>query len=158
MNQKNLLKIVVIASILYFIWLFIVALNETMNGSKILLSLKTWSLIGVVVYVFFLFIEIMVYITTPKKETKEIKLVSEVIKKIVCNSCHTTFTITDTGVRPMKYVCPNCGKEGVLRGKKVKGIVKTITCSSCGDKFEIIDTGERPLTYQCPSCHYEGVV
>ena len=158
MNQKNLLKIVVIASILYFIWLFIVALNETMNGSKILLSLKTWSLIGVVVYVFFLFIEIMVYITTPKKETKEIKLVSEVIEKIVCNSCHTTFTITDTGVRPMKYVCPNCGKEGVLRGKKVKGIVKTITCSSCGDKFEIIDTGERPLTYQCPSCHYEGVV
>ncbi|KAA0001774.1 MAG: hypothetical protein FE048_04925 [Thermoplasmata archaeon] len=158
MSHKNLLKIIVIASIIYFIWLFIVALNETMYGEKILISLKMWSIIGVLLYILFLIIEILLYITTPKKEAREIKIVSEVIKKVVCSHCHATFTISDTGVRPLKYTCPNCGKEGVLRGKRVKGIVKSITCSNCGNVFDVFDTGEKPLSYECPACHYQGVV
>ena len=158
MNQKNLLKVIVIVSIIYFIWLFIVAMQEAMKGGVILFSLKIWSIVGIILYIFFLLVELLVYISTPKAEGKEIKIVSEVIKKVVCSQCHTTFTITDTGVRPLRYTCPNCGKEGVLRGKRVKGVAKRITCDNCGNEFDILDTGEKPLTYVCPSCHYEGVV
>jgi len=158
MKQKNLLKTIVIISIIYFIWLFIVALNETMYGGKILFSLKMWSVIGILLYILFLIIEILLYVTMPKKERREIKLISEVIKKVVCSNCHATFTISDTGVRPLKYTCPVCGKEGVLRGKRVKGAVKSITCSNCGNVFDVFDTGEKPLSYECPSCHYQGVV
>ncbi|HEC75785.1 MAG TPA: hypothetical protein ENI33_00805 [Thermoplasmatales archaeon] len=158
MKQKNLLRIIVIISIIYFIWLFIDALNEVMNGTKLLLSLKTWSIIGVVIYIVFLVVEIILYFATPQEKIKEIKLVSPALKKIVCSNCKTTFTISDDGIRPVYYACPNCGKEGVIKGKKIEGISKLITCSNCDKIFEIIDTGDRPLTYECPSCHFRGDV
>ncbi|HHF56165.1 MAG TPA: hypothetical protein ENL42_04535 [Thermoplasmatales archaeon] len=158
MNQKNLLKVIVIVSIIYFIWLFIVAMQQARGGGEILFPLKIWAIAGIILYIFFLLVELIVYATTPKTEGKEIKIVSEVIKKVMCSQCHTTFTISDTGVRPLKYTCPNCGKEGVLRGKRVKGVARHITCSNCGNEFDVLDTGEKPLTYVCPSCHHEGVV
>ena len=98
------------------------------------------------------------YITAPREEEEEIKIVSEAIKKIVCSNCKTVFTIRDTGVRPLKYKCPNCGMEGVLRGKSVKGKRISVQCDKCGNEFEIFDTGERPLIYRCPVCHYQGEV
>lgn len=158
MKQKNTLRIIVIISIIYFIWLFIDALYEVMNGTKLLLSLKTWSIIGVVIYIIFLVMEILMYLASSEEKIKEVKLVSPALKKIVCSNCKTTFTISDEGIRPIYYVCPNCGKEGVIKGKKIEGISKLITCSNCDKIFEIIDTGERPLTYECPSCHFRGDV
>ncbi len=158
MKQKDALKIIVLFAILYFIWLFVVALNEVMNGGTLLLELKMWAIIGVVLYALFLLVEVVMYLTVPKEESREIKLVSEAITRVMCSNCKTTFTISDTGVRPMPYTCPNCGKEGALKGKKVEGSKMNVTCPECSASFEIMDTGERPLTYECPYCHHHGVV
>ncbi len=158
MKPNNLLKAIVILAVIYFLWLFIVAIKDVMGGDGILLTLKTWSIIGIAFYILLLIVEIMVYAFTPREEAEEIKVVTEAIKQVTCSNCKTVFNITDTGVRPLKYTCPNCGMEGVLRGKKVEGIKRTITCESCQNNFEIIDTGEKPLKYVCPVCHYEGEI
>ena len=158
MKQNNLLKAIVILAVIYFLWLFIVAIKDVMGGDGILLTLKTWSIIGAAFYIILLVVEILVYALTPQEEAEEIKVVAEAIKQVTCSNCKTIFNITDTGVRPLKYTCPNCGMEGVLRGKKVEGIKRTITCDSCQNNFEVIDTGEKPLRYVCPVCHYEGAI
>jgi len=155
--NKNLLKAIVIVALLYLIWLVVAAYFE-MEGNKILLSLKYWSLIGVILYVIFLILEIIVYLKSSKKEREEIKIISEALKKVMCSDCKTVFLVSDTGVRPLRYTCPNCGKEGVLRGKTVEGKARKIVCENCNVEFEIFDTGERPLSYSCPNCHFEGVV
>ena len=154
--NKNLLKIIVIVSLVYLAWLILVAFYE-IKGVEILLSLKYWSIIGIILYASFLFIEFLIYMTPPAKR-EEIKIVSEALKKVMCSDCKTIFLISDTGVRPLRYTCPNCGKEGVLRGKTVEGKARKIVCENCNVEFEIFDTGERPLSYSCPNCHFEGVV
>ncbi len=158
MDRKILLKAIFVISLLYFIWLIVAAANESFWNYNLYLSFKTWSIIGIIVYAAFIVIEVLLYVTAPKEEEEEIKIVSEAIKKIVCSNCKTVFTIRDTGVRPLKYKCPNCGMEGVLRGKNIKGKRLAIECDKCGSDFEIFDTGERPLKYKCPTCHYEGVL
>ena len=158
MDRKTLLKAIFVISLLYFIWLIMAVANETFWSYNLYLSFKTWSIIGIIAYAAFIIIEVLLYITSPKEEEEEIKIVSEAIKKIVCSNCKTVFTIRDTGVRPLKYKCPNCGMEGVLRGKSVKGKRLAIECDKCGNEFEIFDTGERPLKYKCPVCHYQGVL
>ena len=158
MDKKTILKIIMVISLLYFIWLILASTNEVFFKYNIYLSLKSWSLIGITIYSFFIAIESIIYISQPKEEEEEIKIVSEAIKKIVCSNCKTLFTIKDTGVRPLKYKCPNCGMEGVLRGKSIKGKSIKISCDKCGNEFEIFDTGERPLNYECPVCHNKGVV
>ncbi|MCD6572786.1 MAG: hypothetical protein J7K95_01660 [Thermoplasmata archaeon] len=158
MDRKTLLKAIFVISLLYFIWLIMAVANETFWSYNLYLSFKTWSIIGIIAYAAFIIIEVLLYITAPKEEEEEIKIVSEAIKKIVCSNCKTVFTIRDTGVRPLKYKCPNCGMEGVLRGKSVKGKRLAIECDKCGNEFEIFDTGERPLKYKCPVCHYQGVL
>ena len=158
MDRKTLLKAIFVISLLYFIWLIMAVANETFWSYNLYLSFKTWSIIGMIAYAAFIIIEVLLYITAPKEEEEEIKIVSEAIKKIVCSNCKTVFTIRDTGVRPLKYKCPNCGMEGVLREKSVKGKRLAIECNKCGNEFEIFDTGERPLKYKCPVCHYQGVL
>ena len=158
MKKIGMLKAVVILAVIYFLWLFIVAVNDALGGGGILVDLKTWSLIGIALYAILLIVELMVYFLIPGEEKEEIKVVSEVIKQVTCSNCNTVFKISDTGVRPLKYTCPNCGMEGVLRGKKVEGVKKIITCESCSNSFEVLDSGERPLKYICPICHYEGEI
>ncbi len=158
MDKKNVSMAIMIISLLYFIWLVVVAANETMLHANMYLSLKEWSIIGIAIYIIFLAIEGAIYLSEPKEEEREIKLISPAIKKIVCSNCKTVFTIKDTGVRPLKYTCPNCGMEGVIRGKNVKGKTRIIECEECGERFEIFDTGERPLHYECPFCHHKGVI
>lgn len=158
MERDTLAKIIVVVSIVYFIWLIFVASNEMYFKINLLLSLKIWSIIGIVVYALFFIIEIIIYKGKPKKGAREIKIVSEALKKVACNNCNTTFTISDTGVRPLKYTCPNCGKEGVLKGRAIKGRIKEIVCSNCKNRFEIFDSGQRPLSYMCPNCHFEEVL
>ncbi len=158
MKKIGLLKTVVILAVIYFLWLFIVAVNDAMGGNGILLRLKTWSFIGIALYAILLIVEIMIYFLYPGEEKEEIKVVAEAIKQVTCSNCKTVFKISDTGVRPLKYTCPNCGMEGVLRGKRVEGVKKIITCESCQNSFEVIDTGEKPFKYVCPVCHYEGAI
>ena len=158
MKKIGILKAIVILAVVYFLWLFIVAVNDALGGSDIVVDLKTWSFIGIALYAVMLATELMVYVLYPEEEKDEIKVVSEAIKQVTCSNCNTVFKISDTGVRPLRYTCPNCGMEGVLRGKKVEGIKKVITCESCHNNFEIIDTGVRPLKYVCPVCHYEGAI
>ncbi len=158
MSQKNLLKLIIIISITYFIWLAIVTINEIKFGYNLLLSLKSWSIIGMAIYILFLILEIIIYISTPKKEIKEIKIVSEALKKVFCSNCKTTFTISDTGVRPLRYTCPNCGMEGVLKGRTTEGRRLKVICQNCNNEFEIFDTGEKPLIYECPNCHSKGEI
>ena len=157
MEKKIISKTMFMASLLYFIWLIIAAVNESSLKYNMYLSLKTWSIIGIVLYLVFIAIEIIFYLSQPHEE-KEVKIVTEAIKKVVCSNCKTTFTIKDTGVRPLKYTCPNCGMEGVLRGKNIKGKKINILCEKCHNEFEVFDTGERPLAYECPVCHYKGVL
>lgn len=158
MKRKIILNLIVLFAILYFIWLFIVALVETMNSTIILIELKIWALIGVIIYIFFLMLELALYFTSPIKEEKEYKLISDTITRVMCSNCKTTFTISDNGIRPMAYICPNCNREGALKGNTTEGFQIVITCSRCETDFEIFDTGDRPLSYECPSCHFEGVV
>ena len=158
MNQKKILNLIVLLAILYFLWLFIVALNEIIRETTLLLDLKMWAIIGVVVYAIFLIIEILLYLTRTKEESREIKLVSDVETKVMCSYCKTTFMISDSGIRPIGYTCPHCGKDGALKGKKIEGTKFVISCSQCHDAFEIVDTEERPLKYECPHCHHQGDV
>ncbi|MCD6474143.1 MAG: hypothetical protein J7K47_04475 [Thermoplasmata archaeon] len=158
MDRKTTIRVIFVVSLLYFIWLILVAANDSFWSYDLYLSFKGWSIIGSVIYAAFIIIEVLLYITAPREEEEEIKIVSEAIKKIVCSNCKTVFTIRDTGVRPLKYKCPNCGMEGVLRGKSVKGKRISVQCDKCGNEFEIFDTGERPLIYRCPVCHYQGEV
>jgi predicted RNA-binding Zn-ribbon protein involved in translation (DUF1610 family) len=155
--------VIAFISLLYFIWLMVVLLKErgyVLAGTDLFLSLKEWAIIGIILYAIFLVMEIFYYLSTPKeeKEVGGIKLVSSVTKKVVCSNCNTVFTITDTGVRPLRYTCPNCGEPGVLRGKTAEGVRKSITCDECEHTFEVYDTGERPLKYECPKCHFEGII
>ena len=158
MNKKSVSKAVVIVSFIYFIWLIVASAAEVFGGIKIFFSLKEWSIIGIFIYIVLLLIEVYVYFTIPEKKTKEMKIVSEVMKKVVCSECKTKFTISDTGVRPLPYTCPNCGKEGTLRGKVIEGKSRFVTCSNCQNEFEIFDTEERPLYYECPQCHFKGAI
>ncbi len=32
-----------------------------------------------------------------------------------CSACRETFTLLDTGERPLRHACPHCGRSGVLR-------------------------------------------
>ncbi|MEA2054069.1 MAG: hypothetical protein U9O96_02970 [Candidatus Thermoplasmatota archaeon] len=155
--------VITFISLIYFMWLMVVVLKERgyiLPNADLFLSLREWAIIGIILYAVFLIIEIFYYLSTPKKEegAEGIKLVSAVIKKVFCNNCNTVFSITDTGVRPLRYTCPNCGGEGALRGKIAEGIRKNIKCGRCENLFEIYDTGERPLKYECPECHFEGAV
>lgn len=34
-----------------------------------------------------------------------------------CPNCKETFTLLDTGQRPLKHACPHCGRQGVLNEK-----------------------------------------
>ncbi len=158
MNKKNLLKLIIVLAIIYFIWLSIVILNEIKFNYNLILPLKIWSIIGIFLYAIFLLSEILIYLTLPKKEIEEIKIVSEALKKVFCNNCKTVFNISDTGVRPLKYECPNCGMEGVLRGKVAEGKILKVLCKNCGNEFEIFDVGEKPLIYECPNCHVKGEI
>jgi len=157
MGKKIVLKVIFVASLLYFIWLIMAAVNESFLKYNMYFSIKTWSIIGIALYLIFILIEAIFYLSQPHEE-KEVKIVTEAIKKVVCSNCKTTFTIKDTGVRPLKYTCPNCGMEGVLRGKNLKGKKMNVLCEKCHNEFEIFDTGERPLAYECPVCHYKGVL
>jgi len=150
-------------SLLYFLWLMVAVLKDRgyiLSGTDIFLSLKEWAIIGIILYAVFLIAEIFYYLSTQKEEkgAEGIKLVSAVTKRVVCSNCNTVFTITDTGVRPLRYTCPNCGMEGALRGKTAEGIRRHIKCEGCENEFEIYDTGERPLKYECPKCHFEGTI
>jgi len=154
---------ITLISLLYFAWLMVVVLKERgyiLAGTNLFLSLKEWAIIGIILYAIFLVVEIFYYLSSSKekKEVEGIKLVSAVTKKIVCSNCNTVFNITDTGVRPLRYTCPNCGEVGVLRGKTAEGIRRSIICDECKNTFEVYDTGERPLKYECPSCHFEGTI
>lgn len=158
MKRKTILNVIVILAILYFFWLFIVALAETMNGTTLLLELKLWAIIGVIIYILFLAVELILYFTAPIKEGTKYQPISETATRVMCSNCKTTFTISDTGVRPMAYTCSNCNKKGTLKGNTIECSQVFITCSRCDTDFDIIDTGNRPLSYECPSCHFEGVV
>ncbi len=155
--------VITFISLIYFMWLMVVVLKEKgyiLSGTNLFLSLVEWAIVGTIIYAVFLIIEIFYYLSIPreKKMAEGIKLFSAVTKRVVCSSCNIVFTITDTGVRPLRYTCPNCGGEGVLRGKTAEGERKEIKCEKCENSFEIYDTGERPLKYECPSCHFEGTV
>jgi len=165
MGKEKARGVAVIAfvSLLYFLWLMVVVLKDRgyiLSDTNIFLSLKEWAIIGTVLYAIFLIVEIFYYLSAPGEEggAEGIKLVSAVSKKIVCSNCNTVFTITDTGVRPLRYTCPNCGMEGALRGKTAEGVRKRIKCGECENTFEIYDTGDRPLKYECPKCHFEGEI
>ena len=158
MNQKKMLNLIVLLAIIYFLWLFAVALNEIIRETTLLLDLKMWAIIGIVLYAVFVIIEVFLYLTQEKGGTREIKLVSDVETKVMCSYCKTTFLISDSGIRPIGYTCPNCGKDGALKGKKIEGSKSTINCSQCNHVFEIVDAGERPYQYECPHCHHQGAV
>lgn len=34
-----------------------------------------------------------------------------------CPNCRETFTLLDTGERPLKHACPHCGRQGVLNDR-----------------------------------------
>jgi len=160
-EKKRVAAVLTFIALLYFLWIIIVVLKE--NGyifatTNFLLSLREWAIIGILLYLIFVIIEVYYYLSFPKEEKKVegIKLVSTVTKKVMCNNCKTVFTIADTGKRPLRYTCPNCGGEGALRGTVAEGIRKMVACEKCKNIFEIYDTGERPFAYKCPECHYEN--
>jgi len=157
MDRERLLKTIFIISLIYFLWIATITGVRYFFHRNIYLSFPTWCIGGTVLYAAIIIFEILIYFTSQEKE-EEIKIVSEAITKVVCGNCNTIFTIKDTGVRPLKYKCPNCGFEGVLRGKSARGKILQVECDKCGNKFEIFDTGIRPLKYKCPVCHYEGVL
>ena len=166
MGKEKARGVAVIAfvSLLYFLWLMVVVLKDRgyiLSNTETFLSLREWAIIGILLYAIFLIVEVFYYLSASRGEAagaEGIKLVSAVTKKIVCSNCNTVFTITDTGVRPLRYTCPNCGMEGALRGKTAEGVRRNIKCGECGNTFEIYDTGERPLKYECPKCHFEGQI
>ncbi|MEM2508747.1 MAG: hypothetical protein QW673_00915 [Candidatus Thermoplasmatota archaeon] len=151
MSKKSLLIIVV--SIAYFIWLILWVAIEFFTPIDEPISLKIWSILGIFIYSAFIIIEILMLIGKEKKEKIEAK-----IKKVVCGYCKTKFDIEDTGERPLSYACPNCGNEGFLKGKTLKGNSIFIECSNCKNEIEIFDFGERPMKYVCPKCRLEGIL
>jgi len=160
-EKKRVAAVLTFIAFIYFLWIIVVALKENgyiFSTTNFFLSLREWAIIGILLYLIFVIIEVYYYLSAPKEEKKieGIKLVSTVKKKVMCNNCKTVFTIADTGKRPLRYSCPNCGEEGVLRGTTAEGIRKMVACENCKNIFEIYDTGERPFSYRCPKCHYES--
>ena len=150
-------------SLLYFIWLIIVVLKNQgylLENTDLFLNLEEWAIIGIILYAIFVIVLIYYYLTlAPECKTSGgIKLVSAVTNRVVCDKCHTVITISDTGTRPRRYTCPNCGKQGALRRNTIQGKRRNIACQRCDGFFEIYDTNERPLTYECPHCHFEGAL
>jgi len=161
MEEKRVRGAAVITfiSVLYFIWLMVAVLQDRgyiLSGSDLPLSVQWWAVIGIILFAVFFLVELYMYLTAPGKErrTEGIKLVSAVTTKVVCSDCHTVFTISDTGARPLRYTCPNCGQEGALRRQMASGVRKNVQCERCEHVFEIHDTGERPFKYTCPDCHH----
>ena len=161
MEEKRVRGAAVITfiSVLYFIWLMIVVLQDQgyiLSGTDMPLSLQWWAIIGIILFAVFFLAELYLYLTAPRREPRSegIKLVSAVTTKVMCSDCHTVFTISDTGTRPLKYTCPNCGQSGALRKQMAAGVRKNVQCERCENVFEIHDTGERPLKYTCPECHH----
>ncbi|MBC7081263.1 MAG: hypothetical protein H5T44_03355 [Thermoplasmatales archaeon] len=152
MGKKGLLAVVTIA-IVYFVWLILWAFLEFFTDLNLPISLKVWSIIGIFLYIALILIEILFMIEREKKEE-----IPKKIKKVVCGYCKTKFDISDTGERPLNYICPNCGNEGALKGKTLKGISIFIECSNCGKEAEIFYSGERPFEYVCPHCHAKGII
>ena len=155
--------VITFISLLYFLWLVVVVLQDQgylLEGTDLVLSLRDWAIVGIILYAVFVMVLVYYYLTTgtPEKRTEGIKLVSAVTTRVVCDNCHTVFTISDTGVRPLRYSCPNCGEQGALRRKTIQGRRKNIACHHCENYFEVYDTGERPLSYECPHCHFEGAL
>jgi predicted RNA-binding Zn-ribbon protein involved in translation (DUF1610 family) len=165
MGKEKVRGAVVIAllSLLYFIWLVIVILRDQgflLENTDFVLTLQEWAIMGIILYTIFIIVLVYYYLTlAPKEEMSPgIKLVSAVTTRAVCDNCHTVIAVSDTGIRPLQYYCPNCGKQGALRCKTAQGIRKIITCERCEKDFEVYDTGERPLTYECSNCHFEGAL
>lgn len=159
--KKRAAALLTFLAILYFIWILLVILKENeyiFTTTSFFLPLREWAIIGILLYLIFVIIEIYYYLSSPKegKKVEGIKLVSTVTKKVMCNNCNTVVSISDTGKRPLRYTCPSCDGEGVLRGTTAEGVRRMIACENCQHIFEIHDTGERPFVYQCPQCHYEA--
>lgn len=152
MSKKSLL-IIVITAIVYFIWLIIWGTIEFFTPLSMPISLKIWSIIGIFIYSALIIIEVLMLMEKEKKEE-----IPKKIKKAVCGYCKTKFDVEDTGERPLEYVCPNCGNEGFLKGRTLKGNSLLIKCSNCKNEIEIFDFGERPLEYVCPVCHLKGII
>lgn len=155
--------VITFISLLYFLWLVVVLLQDQgyLPGSiDLVLSLRDWAIVGIILYAAFVMVLVYYYLTTgpQEKRAEGIKLVSAVTTRVVCDNCHTVATISDTGTRPLRYSCPNCGRQGVLRKKTAQGRRRNISCQHCENYVEIYDTGERPLSYECPHCHFEGAL
>ena len=155
--------VITLLSLLYFIWLVIVILQDQgllLESTDLVLTLQEWAILGIILYTIFVIVLVYYYLTlAPKEEVSGgIKLVSAVTTNAVCDNCHTVIAVSDTGIRPLRYECPNCGKQGTLRCKTAQGIRKRVTCERCRENFEVYDTGERPLTYECCHCHFEGAL
>jgi len=155
--------VITFLSLLYFIWLVIVVLKDQgylLENTNLFLSLEEWAIIGIILYAIFVIVLIYYYLTlAPEGKTSAgIKLVSAVTTRVVCDKCHAVITLSDAGTRPLRYACPNCGKQGALRRNIIQGKRRNIACQRCDDLFEIYDTTERPLTYECPHCHFEGAL
>ncbi len=161
MEEKRVRGAAVITfiSILYFIWLMVAVLQDQgyiLAGTDVPLSVQWWAVIGIILFAVFFLAELYLYLTAPRPEPRSegIKLVSAVTTKVMCSDCHTVFTISDTGARPLRYTCPNCGQSGALRKHMASGVRKNVQCERCENVFEIHDTGDRPLRYTCPDCHH----
>jgi parallel beta-helix repeat protein len=77
---------------------------------------------------------------------------------IKCPKCTELFIVQDTGQRPLKTKCPNCGAKGMIRGTALKPGKEekvNIKCPKCSRIFKI--SGDEKY-FECPKCHTKGTL
>lgn len=100
---------------------FIVALAATLIASA---SASAWLYGSAIVLVLALAGEIFLLVWGENKEfdedgdwyewEDEATPVDELLLR--CPGCSETFTVSDSGERPLRHECPHCGRAGVIRG------------------------------------------
>lgn len=152
-DKKKIVGYVIITiSILYFLWLLAIILSDLGYFFLLDTSLERWIFVGIALYSIFTIIMIS-FLYTPKEEEESFSTT-----QVGCSKCKTIFKIKGTGERPLAYSCPNCGREGSLKGRIATAKRSNITCDNCGEKFDIWDEGTRPLNFECPRCHLERII
>lgn len=100
---------------------FVTALVATLRAAP---DAGTWLLVSVVVLVLALAGELFLLLygaSRPFDEgdaewynwEKEAREAGDLLLR--CSSCRQTFTLRDTGERPLRHACPHCGRKGILR-------------------------------------------
>lgn len=138
-----------------------------LDGVFLAVPLIVWNAIGIVGFVVFLVLEIlMIFFSDRLFQVRGLAPDhTGTHLNVRCRSCGVVHWIEDTGERPISHFCPHCGSQGEWGGpgRGDKDFIYTqvevkIGCTNCHTTFVIPEPLVRPLWAQCPTCEKVGVL